>query len=159
MKKLLIFLVIGMVLCIGCQDKKDVDSVDKKSEETYGLYYFVDSGYIGIVACDDGNNDEHISEMKKELEGLELKYMEIDDIESITIPEKIDGYAVYALDGAAFDYCESLKSIYIPGCVEVIEAGAFDGCSEDLIIYGEKDSAAEKFAEEYGFEFLLNNTY
>ena len=54
----------------------------------------------------------------------------------------------------AFANCASLQQIWIPVSVTSIDSSAFDGCSE-LLIYGEAGSAAEEFANHYGFTFVI----
>lgn|GEM_PF-3621261 len=61
---------------------------------------------------------------------------------------------VTAIGKRAFAHCENLREIYIPSSVTLIDPDAFAGCSELLWIYGEPDSAAERFARENGFVFV-----
>ncbi|MBQ3497913.1 MAG: leucine-rich repeat domain-containing protein [Clostridia bacterium] len=60
---------------------------------------------------------------------------------------QIDG-GVRSIGELAFFGCQALKLIYIPSCVEKIADNAFKYCT-DLIIYGDKGSEAERFAEQY----------
>ena len=53
----------------------------------------------------------------------------------------------------AFEDCTSLKKINIPASVTTIEEDAFRNCP-DLVIYGEKDSVAEKYAHDYKIKFF-----
>ena len=55
----------------------------------------------------------------------------------------------------AFAECTNLRKIYIPGSVTEIAPDAFDGCPEDMIIFGEQGSAAYTLAREKGFFFAL----
>lgn len=47
----------------------------------------------------------------------------------------------------AFTNCTALKSIYIPASVKVIDKEAFSGLTDTVVIYCEKDSAADKRAK------------
>jgi len=99
-------------------------------------------------------------------------FNECSSLESITLPESIESIepgtftGCSALTGitlpkgikiigeSAFSDCSGLKSITIPDSVTSIAEGAFDGC-ENLIISGYKGSAAETYAKENGFEFIV----
>jgi len=50
------------------------------------------------------------------------------DASEIVIPEKIEGYPVTALGYSAINYCDSVKSITIPACVEEISSQAIYWC-------------------------------
>ena len=67
---------------------------------------------------------------------------------SITIPD-----SVTSIGENAFYHCYSLKSIIIPDSVTNIGESAFKGC-ENLTIYGYKNTAAEEYALNNGFEFI-----
>ena len=53
----------------------------------------------------------------------------------------------------AFAECENLRKIAIPDSVTEIAPDAFDGCPEDMIIFGNAGTAAYTFAREKGFSF------
>lgn len=59
------------------------------------------------------------------------------------------------IETLAFGYCDNLKSITIPASVTSIYMGAFFGCPEDFVIYGEAGSAAEAYANSEGIEFRV----
>ena len=67
---------------------------------------------------------------------------------NITIPN-----GVTSIDYYTFEYCTSLTSIIIPDSVTSIGGSAFKGC-DNLTIYGYKNTAAEKYAQDNGFEFI-----
>ena len=69
-------------------------------------------------------------------------------LKSITIPNSVINIGNYA-----FYYCTSLTSIIIPDSVTSIGGSAFKGC-DNLTIYGYKNTAAEKYAQDNGFEFI-----
>lgn len=57
------------------------------------------------------------------------------------------------IDARAFADCASLREVVIPAAVKSISDHAFDGC-EDVTIYGEKGTEAERIANLYGFTFV-----
>ena len=67
---------------------------------------------------------------------------------NITIPN-----GVTSIDYYTFEYCTSLTSIIIPDSVTSIGGSAFKGC-DNLTIYGYKNTAAEEYALNNGFEFI-----
>ena len=69
-------------------------------------------------------------------------------LKSITIPNSVINIGNYA-----FYYCTSLTSMIIPDSVTSIGGSAFKGC-DNLTIYGYKNTAAEKYAQDNGFEFI-----
>lgn len=53
----------------------------------------------------------------------------------------------------AFQYCTSLKSVFIPNSVTSIGSYAFEGCT-NLTIYGYHNSTAESYAKSNGIPFV-----
>ncbi len=53
----------------------------------------------------------------------------------------------------AFWQCSNLKEVTIPESVEIIGAGAFQECSEELVIYGKTGSYAEIYAKVNNIKF------
>ncbi len=57
------------------------------------------------------------------------------------------------VNSKAFANCNSLTSVTIAKDT-IIASDAFDNCSNSLVVYGYKGSAAETMANEYGFTFV-----
>ncbi len=57
-----------------------------------------------------------------------------------------------------FAECASLTEVTIPVAVKYIFDSAFDGCSNLSVIYGRTGSAAEKFAQQKGIDFVEMNS-
>ena len=68
--------------------------------------------------------------------------------ESVEVTEN-----VAAIEARAFADCKSLREITIPATVVRIDDTAFDGC-ENVTVYGEKGTEAERIAALYGFAFV-----
>lgn len=60
---------------------------------------------------------------------------------------------VAAIEARAFADCKSLREIILPASVLKIDDTAFDGC-ENVTVYGEKGTEAERIASLYGFAFV-----
>ncbi len=81
------------------------------------------------------------------------------NLESITIPE-----SVTSIMKGAFAGCNNMESVVIPASVEYIGEKAFGydmlffsddpQKNKDFVIYGHKDTAAERYATENGFKFV-----
>ena len=52
-----------------------------------------------------------------------------------------------------FSDCENLVKVTIPKSVTTIGKAIFEGCSDDVTIYGEKGSYAETYANRFGIQF------
>lgn len=65
---------------------------------------------------------------------------------------EISGH-VTAIEARAFADCKSLRKITIPATVLKIDDHAFDGCT-GVIVYGEKNTEAERIAKLYDFDFV-----
>lgn len=75
-------------------------------------------------------------------------------LKNVVIPEK-----VRKIDDKAFEGCENLESVFIPAGVKEIGEAVFIKCSPDLILYGEKGSAAERYAVDNGLSFAETQQY
>ncbi|MEE0914829.1 MAG: leucine-rich repeat protein [Ruminococcus sp.] len=124
----------------------------EKSNDTSKLYYLEQGGVIGIMGFENESCSSDIETLLLP-DDYELEYIEISGDE-VVIPEEINQTQVMAIDGGAFKNCTSIKSITIPVTVTVIEPGAFDGCSDSLVIYGQSGSSAETFANEEDIQFI-----
>ena len=51
----------------------------------------------------------------------------------LVIPSEIEGCPVTEISGEAFAYQNHLTEVYIPGCVEIIGDGAFEGSSVEKL--------------------------
>ncbi len=76
------------------------------------------------------------------------------NLTSVTIPDTVQKIGV-----EAFANCPKVNSITIPKTVDIIEEGSI-GCNgdgnpqENFTVYGYAGTAAETYAEEYGFTFV-----
>ena len=66
-------------------------------------------------------------------------------------------YGVTSIGEAAFQYCPKLAYVELPDSVTSIGEAAFLDCSKDLVIRGEIDSEAQRFAGENNISFVALN--
>lgn len=64
------------------------------------------------------------------------------------------GESLTSIGEEAFRDCVSLQTIHIPNSVTNIEGNAFIGCSEELVLIVGPGSAAEKYAQSYGINYV-----
>ena len=69
--------------------------------------------------------------------------------------KSVDLNKVIMIEANAFSNCSNLESVLIPKTVETIDAAAFSGCDNLETIYGNSGSAAQSFAEEYNYNFVV----
>ena len=74
-------------------------------------------------------------------------------VEGMTREVVIEDEDITEIGEQAFLNCFRLEKVTIPATVTKISKSAFYGCSDSLVIYGEKGSAAAKFADKYGYSF------
>lgn len=78
-------------------------------------------------------------------------------LETVRLPDTVE-----TLYDETFNNCSSLKDIYIPASVTLIECdeedgtGALSGCSDKLTIHGVAGSYAESWAAEHGIAFAAD---
>ena len=73
------------------------------------------------------------------------------DLSEVILPSTLT-----SIEFAAFQHCPSLKEITIPSSVTSIESGAFD---QNVTIICEEGSAAHRYAEECGINFVLTGEH
>ena len=74
----------------------------------------------------------------------------------LTIPAKLDVYAVTAIGYETFAWCDSLTSITIPESVTSIGKHVFQSCS-NLNLTVSPDSYAEKYAKNQGIPYVYSD--
>ena len=129
-----------------------------ESLEYIGDYAFAQTGIEEIILWD---NITHIGRVA--FSGSKLKRAVINE-SLVEIADEIFkgcehletvvvGGAVKEIESKAFAECPSLKSVVIPDGVENISKDAFDGSKENLTIYCNEDSYAEKYAEKNNIQY------
>ena len=75
-------------------------------------------------------------------------------LKKVVVPAK-----VRKIGDKVFEGCESLESVFLPKGVTEIGKVIFKNCNPDVILYGEKGSAAERYAMENGLSFAETQLY
>lgn len=83
----------------------------------------------------------------------ERAFSSCNSLQEIVIPDGVE-----EIGDKAFFNSYSLKKIYIPASVTKIGDGIFMSGNSNLVIYGEKGSAAEKYAEKWQITFEEDST-
>lgn len=121
-----------------------------------GMNAFAEGGVsVEIMKVDGISVVVFIAENSKADYVLPSNLTRIEEEAFMCIPaQKIELSAnIEFIDARAFADCTSLREVVIPAAVKSISDHAFDGC-EDVTIYGEKDTEAERIANLYGFTFV-----
>ncbi len=101
----------------------------------------------------------------------EAAFNQCGSLKKIDLPSQL-----VSIGNRAFGICTALKEIVIPESVEIIEQGAFRDCDalekvvvanpdcaiyedentmpKSAVLYGVKDSTADKYADKYGLDFI-----
>lgn len=151
-----IVLVAMMTLLCACGKVNDTEKEEdyektEITEEMAYLYLVEEFGELIIVGYSADCVEPSDIAASSDQFADEMQTFVVDE-ENVVIPEMIDDLPVVYVDGGAFMYCDTIKSVTIKADV-YIEPGAFDGCREDLVIYGYSGSDVEEYANEYGIEF------
>lgn len=128
-------------------EEKPSDSENTSSEILSEFQYVKEDGGITIMRYLGKQTSVSIPNTIEQLPVLKIAENAFTDtkIKSVTLPsscKEIDWFAFYG--------CYALNTVYVSKSVESIGYGAFEGCSKSLIIYCEKDSFAEKYAQSFG---------
>lgn len=87
------------------------------------------------------------------LESIEKNaFRGFENLKSVALPENLKN-----IGESAFEDCKNLENVLILKNVTTIGENAFKNCSENLVIYGEKDSYAETYAKENNITFKLSS--
>ena len=99
------------------------------------------------------NKTDEAYKLADNLESIEKNaFRGFEKLKSVAFPENLKN-----IGESAFEDCKNLENVLILKNVTTIGANAFKNCSENLVIYGEKDSYAEKYAKENNITFKLAN--
>lgn len=87
------------------------------------------------------------------VKAIEKEAFSMTGFTEFTVPDTVTtiGYQV-------FSDCENLVKVTIPKSVTTIGKAIFEGCSDDVTIYGEKGSYAETYANKFGIPFKAIST-
>ncbi len=76
------------------------------------------------------------------------------NLTTVTLPD-----SVTSVGRGAFSNCPNLKFATVPATVTSISPGAFLNCNENFIMYGDKHTAAERYAKDNNITFIANDSY
>ena len=103
------------------------------------ISYMAFSGYLNITSVSLPSSLRKIGDRA---------FSSCNSLEEIVIPDGVE-----EIGDKAFFNSYSLKKIEIPASVTKLGDGIFMSGNSNLVIYGEKDSAAEKYANKWGITF------
>ena len=129
---------------------EEIDRDEVVNDADDNLYYDYDDdgliikGYDGVVLK---------LNIARELDGVSVVSIGKSAFSGMgTLVEVYISSGVKSIGSKAFANCSVLTYVYIPKTVKSIASDAFEG-SDNVIIYGAKDSYAEHFASDNGIEF------
>ena len=117
------------------------------------------TSYNGVLYDIDGkkllaypyNKTDEAYKLSDNLESIEKNVFNgFEILKSAMFPESLTH-----IGDTAFENCTNLDNVLIPKNVTSIGNNAFSNCSANLVIYGEKDSYAEKYAKDNNITFKL----
>ena len=120
----------------GCSNLESITLHD--GIKSIGIYAFYDCTKLKEIA---------IPSSVKSIQKYAFAYCR--SLQNVVLPR-----SVTSLGEKAFLNCSSLETITIPDSVTEISSSAFDACSSDLIIKGNSNSEAERFAKNKGYKFV-----
>lgn len=120
----------------GCSNLESITLHD--GIKSIGIYAFYDCTKLKEI---------EIPSSVKSIQKYAFAYCK--SLQNVVLPR-----SVTSLGERAFLNCSLLESITIPDSVTEISSSTFDGCSSDLIIKGNSNSEAERFAKNKGYKFV-----
>lgn len=97
------------------------------------------------------NKSDEAYKLSDNLESIENNaFRGFERLKNVMLPKNLTH-----IGDTAFENCINLESVLIPKSVTSIGNNAFLNCSANLVIYGEKDSYAEKYAKDNNITFKL----
>ena len=120
----------------GCSNLESITLHD--GIKSIGIYAFYDCTKLKEIA---------IPSSVKSIQKYAFAYCR--SLQNVVLPR-----SVTSLGDNAFLNCSSLETITIPDSVTEISSSAFLGCNSSLVIRGNANSEAERFAKNKGYKFV-----
>lgn len=130
---------LGVGAFILCENLTNVTLPNTISSIPYGTF----AGCVSLKKID----------IPSSVKAIEKEAFSMTGFTEFTVPDTVTtiGYQV-------FSDCENLVKVTIPKSVTTIGKAIFEGCSDDVTIYGEKGSYAETYANKFGIPFKAIST-
>lgn len=130
---------LGVGAFILCENLTNITLPNTISSIPYATF----AGCVSLKKIDIPNS----------VKAIEKEAFSMTGFTEFTVPDTVTtiGYQV-------FSDCENLVKVTIPKSVTTIGKAIFEGCSDDVTIYGEKGSYAETYANKFGIPFKAIST-
>lgn len=135
----------------GCSalESVEIHKDNKKLKSVDGVVYSIDKGELLFYPMAKQGKSFVVPENVTGIQAM--AFANNDYLENIDFA----GECITSIDYAAFDSCDSLKSITIPSSVTVIDSRAFEG-AENITICCSQNSAAEEYAKANNIAYTLD---
>ena len=139
---------IGDSCFIGCTNLSSIKVHVSNSyfSEQNGVLYDIDGKILYVYPYKKTDESYFLTDNIEVIKPQVFRGFE--RLSSVALPDSLN-----TIGAGAFENCSNLQRVLIPNSVEEIGENAFANCNQNLVIFGEKGSYAETYANENNITF------